>query len=185
MTYTLALFPVGLAIGFLLIGGHLPALLAPSLTTQFLRSFPRNLFIGRTLLVVAVAWSLWLMLTMDLGEFAPLRQILAVAVFFAGVAAWIFLEEFLAVRALSMCLLLAADVLLCAAFLQPPVSRLLLVFLAYGWIFAGLFWVALPWLLRDQILWILQKPWRLRLAAWAGIGYGVLVLACAVLFWRS
>lgn len=185
MTYHLELFPVGLAVGLLLVAGHLPVFLAPGPTANFLRQFPRSLVLGRLLLAVAVAWTLWLVLSIDLGEFAPMRNLLFVGVLVVGVLTWIFLEEFLAVRALAICLLLAAEILLSSAFLQPPVSRLLLVVLAYGWILAGLFWVGLPWLLRDQIDWLVRAPWRLRVAAGAGIAYGLAILLAAALFWRG
>jgi hypothetical protein len=184
MTYDVSLFAAGLVVGLILIAGHLPALIRPELTKQWLLDFPRSLFLGRVFLVVAVAWCIWLILTMDLGEFAAVRHPMAIAAFFCGVLTWIFVEEFLSVRALSILFLLAADVLLCAAFLQPPVSRLWLVFLAYAWILGGLFCVGLPWLMRDALAWFTKSDWRLRLAAAAGVAYGLLLVISAAAFWR-
>ena len=48
--------------------------------------------------------------------------------------------------------LLAAEPLLEAAFLRPETSRLLVTMLAYLMIVVGLFWVTMPYLLRDQII---------------------------------
>jgi hypothetical protein len=184
MTYEVALFPVGLAAGLLLVLGHLPALLKPAAVGPWLQDFSRSLVLGRIFLVLAVAWSIGLIMTMDLGEFAAVRQPIAVLTFICGVLVWLFVEEFMAVRALSILLLLAADILLCAAFLEPPVSRLWLVFLAYGWIFGGLFCVGLPWLMRDLLAWVAEKNWRLRFAATGGLAYGLVLVVCAILFWR-
>lgn len=184
MTYDIALFPVGITVGLLLIAGHLPAFVAPAATKKWLLDFPRSLVLGRALLGVALVWCVWLILTMDLGEFAGLRQPMVVGAVVVGVLTWIFVEEFLAVRALAILFLLAADVLLSAAFLQPPASRLLLVFLAYAWIFGGLFCVGLPWLLRDILAWATRADWRLHFAAGAGIAYGGIVLLSALLLWR-
>lgn len=184
MTYHIPLFPVGLAVGLLLIVGHLPALLKTEATKKWLLDFPRSLLLGRIFLVIAVVWTFWLVLTMDLGEFAALRQPMSIAVIACGVLTWIFVQEFLAVRALSILFLLAADVLLCAAFLQPQASRLWLVFLAYGWIFAALFCVGLPWLMRDALLWATRSSWRLRAAAVAGVAYGIILIFCAAFSWR-
>jgi hypothetical protein len=184
MTYDFSLFAVGLVVGLLLILGHSAALLAPKLTRSELQKFCRNTLVGRVLLVVATAWAVYLLGTIDLGEFAGLRPMLVVGTVVAGVLTWIFVEEFLAVRALAILLLLAAEILLCAAYLQPPVARLWLVFLAYGWILGGLFFIGLPWLLRDLINWAVAKPWRWQLSAGAGIAYGAILVVSALLWYR-
>jgi hypothetical protein len=184
LTYDFGLFPVGIITGLVLLLGHAVVWFAPEWTRAGLRGFPRNLVVGRVLLVLATAWAVYLLATIDLGEFAGLRRMLVLGTIGAGVLTWIFVEEFLAVRALAILLLLAAEILLCAAYLQPPVSRLWLVFLAYGWIIAGLFFVGLPWLLRDLLNWVADRPWRLRLSAGAGMAYGAVVLLSALLWYR-
>lgn len=183
MIYPLDLKQAGLAAGALLVIGHLWALARPSLTRQWLASFPRSQTMGVVLMVAAGVWSFLLVRTLDLGEFAGLRMALLFGIAAGTVLATIYMQEFLAVRALGMLLLLAAEPILEAAFLRPEISRLLLVVLAYAWIFAGLFWVGMPYLLRDQIAWVLAKPWRWRLVAGAGLAYGLAVLICAFLFW--
>jgi hypothetical protein len=80
---------------------------------------------------------------------------------------WKYVEEFLAVRAVGMLALLAAEPLLEAAFMRHETSRLLLVLLAYVWIINGLFWVGMPWVMRDQIAWVTAKMRRYRAAALA------------------
>jgi hypothetical protein len=85
--------------------------------------------------------------------------------------------EFLAARATGMLLLLAAEPVLEAAFLRPEAGRYLLVVLAYGWIIAGLFWVGMPYLLRDQIAWASKSDSRFRVLSIAGLLYGATLCA--------
>lgn len=183
MTYQLALQPVGIVVGLVLMAAHLAALLQPAATTRFLTGFPRSRAAGTILLLVAALWSIALLATMDLGEFARLRGAMVIGTAVLAVLAWIFVPEFLAVRALGICLLLAAEPLLCAAFLQPQHSRLLLVVLAYAWVVAGLFYIGMPYLLRDQIQWLTGRHAIFRAAAVAGIACGAAILLSAVLFY--
>lgn len=184
MTYTLGLFETGLILGFALLVAHLLALLFPSHCRSWLAAFPRSRVAGTILLGLAAAWSFALIATMDLGEFAGLRNLLLVAVVAGAGLTWYFVEEFLAVRALGMLALLAAELLLCAAFMKVPESRLLVVLLAYVWIAFGLIWVGLPYLLRDQIAWISAHPLRWSAAGAGGALYGIILLAATFLFYR-
>ena len=80
-------------------------------------------------------------------------------------------------------MLLAAGPMLCAAFLQPQLSRLLIPILAYAWIIAGMFFVGMPFLMRDAITWVTANPARWNLASISGIIYGALLLIAALLFY--
>jgi len=184
MIYTLNLQTVGLVVGAALVISHGFALWRAGETKRLLREFPRSRAAGTALMAAAAIWSFWLIRTMDLGEFAHLRHLMLAAIVVGAVLAWFYVEEFLAVRALGMVALLAADPLLEAAFLQPETSRWLLTVLAYAWIVLGLFWVGMPWTLRDQISWVTAQASRYRAAAAAGVIYGAAMLAVAVFFWK-
>jgi len=179
MLYPISLQVTGFIVGVLLILIHAYALLQPAVCQRALAGFPRSSLLGPALLSVAAIWTLVLIQQMDLGEFAPFRRILLIATLIAWGLSWKFVPEFLSVRALGMLLLLAAEPLLSAAFLHPETSRLLLVTLAYAWILLGLFWVGMPFLLRDQITWVSKTPNRWRAMAGAGLVYGVLILGFA------
>jgi hypothetical protein len=183
MIYSFSLQATGLVVGILLILSHASALAAPGVVKPFLRTFPRSRPWGTALLTIAAIWSFWLVKTMDLGEFARLRNFMLIAVPVGAVLTWKFVDEFLAVRALGILALLAADCLLDPAFLRPESSRLLLVVLAYTWIFAGLFLVGMPYILRDLIAWVVGSAARYRQAAVLGILYGVAIAICAATLW--
>lgn len=183
MIYAMDLRVVGLVVGTLLLVGHGLALWRFPDCGKWLRKFPRSRVAGTILVAVAGIWSFVLVTKMDLGEFASLRKLMLLAIVAGTFLTWRYVEEFLAVRALGMLALLAAEPVLEAAFLRPETTRLLVVVLAYGWIVLGLFWVGMPWVLRDQITWLTAQRSRLLAAAWGGVAYGALVLLCAAVFW--
>jgi hypothetical protein len=183
MIYPFSLHLTGIVVGLLLIASHAMALAVPGSTQSFLRAFPRSRAWGAGLLLAGAAWAFWLVRTMDLGEFQPMRTALTVAVPAGALLTWMFVDEFLSVRALGIVALLAAEPLLEAAYLRPEVSRLVLVCLAYAWILAGLFLVGMPYILRDLTTWLLVRQSRYRAAAAAGIVCGVVILTCAITLW--
>ncbi|MGH8046566.1 MAG: hypothetical protein ACREKL_04920 [Chthoniobacterales bacterium] len=183
MIYPFTLQLTGIVVGILLIALHGLALAAPGPTQSFLRALPRSREWGIGLLVGSAVWAFWLVRTMDLGEFQPLRFTLTIAVPAGALLTVMFVDEFLAVRALGIVALLAAEPLLDAAYLRPEVSRLLLVCLAYVWIIAGLFLVGMPYILRDLTTWLLRQQSHYRAAAIAGFVCGIAILACAITLW--
>lgn len=183
MIYQLSLQTTGLAAGILLVATHVFAFLRPDQTTAWAKAFPRSRGAATVLVAIAAVWSFLLVQSIDLGEFSPLRNIMLAAIAAGAVLSWIYVPEFLAVRALGMLLLLAAEPLLESAVLRHEPSRLLLVVLAYAWVIAGLFFVGMPYLLRDAIGWVTTGRAGLKLGAVAGTVYGVALVVCAVFLW--
>jgi hypothetical protein len=178
--YEFSLRGVGIVVGLLLLTIHLVALVRPAKSKDWLVKFPRSKPVGITILAVDALWAFWLVTTTDLGEFSWVRGYLQFGVPVAFVLTLMFVEEFLAVRALGMFTLLAAEPMLSAAFLRPETSRLLLVIFAYVWLTLGLFWVGMPYLLRDQITWITKTGRRFQAAAVAGAVYALALLVFAI-----
>lgn len=179
----LSLKTVGLVVGAILLASHVFAFFKYETLKPALVAVPRHEMLGTAILAIDFAWALLVWSEMDLGEFYNMErpvQLILIAGFF-GVAG--FVKEFLAVRAIGFFLILAACPVLDAAFLEPPLSRLLLVALAYVWIVLGMFWVGMPYLMRDQIAWVIAEPKRWKLLTLAGAIYGALVLICAIAFY--
>ena len=176
MIYSFDLKTVLLVVGLLLIAGHAFALLRPQATREFLKTLPRSRTMAFVLLLIVAVWSYYLATTIDLGEFSTWRPKLKIFIPIATVLTWLYVEEFLATRCLGMLVLLAAEPLLEAAFLRPEMSRLFLVTLVYVWVSFALFWIGMPYTLRDQISWVSKTDGRWKTAALAGIGYGVVLL---------
>ena len=144
-------------------------------------TFPRSRLAGIVLLAIDLAWSFWLVSTMEMGEFSAFRRPFLIALpigFFLTIR---FVDEFLAVRALGILLLLAAEPLLDAAFFRYEPSRLVLTVFAYIIIVLGLIYVTMPYKLRDQIAWLSEKSARWRGLHALGLVYGLVLIALAVL----
>jgi hypothetical protein len=180
MIYHLSLQAVGFAAGIVLVLIGLAGLLRPRILKDFAKRLPRSPLAGIILLTIDLVWSFWLLSTMEMGEFASFRRPLLIALPIGYLLVLRFLEEFLAVRALGIFCLLVAEPLLDAAFFRYETSRLLVTVFAYLLIIAGLFWVTMPYLLRDQINWITKRDYRWRFIHGAAVLYGAIVVCLAV-----
>lgn len=176
MIYSLSLGAAFVLTGvFLLLLGALP-LAMPRPTTAALLAFPRSRMAGLLLLLGAAVWSYYLISTIDLGEFDKFRRYAQIIIPIASILTAIYVEELLAPRALGMLVLLAAEPLLEAAFLQPQASRLFLVTFTYIAIVFAMFWIGMPYVLRDHLRWLTAELWRLRLVSGFLAAYGLLLL---------
>ena len=181
--FDLTLKTVGIGIGVILIAIHVLALVKVKPMQTWLKTLPRNERLGMIILAIDFAWCFLIWTEMDLGEFYTIERTIQMVLVVGFLAFGYYVREFLAVRAIGLLLILLACPVLDAAFLQPVASRLLLVFLAYVWIVKGMFYVGMPFLMRDGIDWVAEKPSRWKMSAMAGLAYGVTVLVCALLFY--
>ena len=179
MIYGSDLHTAGMAAGVLLVLVTLPGFFKPALVQTWLKRFPRSSIAGIILLSLVLVWSFWLLATMEMGEFSSFRRPLMIVLPIGYVLVMRFVDEFLAVRALGILCLLAAEPLLEAAFFRNETSRLLVTVFAYLLIVAGLFWVTMPYLLRDQINWSARSNTRWHTLHGIAAIYGLTILACA------
>ncbi len=177
MIYHLSLRTAGLLAGAFLLLLALPSILAPNQLRNAATRLPRSRLLGIVLLTLAFLWSFWLLSTMEMGEFSSFRRPLQIALPIGYLLVLRFVDEFLAVRALGMLCLLAAEPLLEAAFLRHESSRLLVTVFAYILIVKGLFWVTMPYLLRDQIGWCARTIGR-----WISVNALALIYGAVLLF---
>ncbi len=182
MIYPLKMETALVLVGLFLIAAHVLALMKPQAVQAWLRALPRSKNLGTALATVAAAWFFVLVWMMDLGEFSNWRQTVLIATPIAWLLTMKFVDEFLAVRALGMVTLLLAEPLLESSFLRPEFAFYFLNSLVYVWIVFAMFWVGMPYTLRDQIGWVTGNPTRWRAAAFAGLAYGVLLLMLPLTF---
>jgi multisubunit Na+/H+ antiporter MnhG subunit len=175
MIYHLSLHTAGVIAGAFLVVVGMLGLMKPDFA-QVMKKFPRSRLAGVVLLTICLVWTLWLVATIQMGEFASFRRPLLIALPIGYVLTLFFVDEFLAIRALGILCLLAAEPLLDAAFLRYEKSRLLVTVFAYLLIIAGLFWVAIPYVLRDQINWSARSAFRWRCLHALALAYGVVIL---------
>ena len=180
MIYHLSLQTVGLLAGLFLLLVSLPGVFNPDYSRGLAKRLPRSRVAGFLILTIDLFWTLWLLATVEMGEFQNFRRPLLIVLPIGFFLVLRFVDEFLAVRALGMLFLLAAEPLLDAAFFRNEPSRLLVTVLAYLMIVIGLFWVTMPYLMRDHIEWSARTNGRWRLAHSLVMIYGITILACAV-----
>ena len=173
----------GIAVALALLISHFYALKNTAQAQAFLKAFPRTYFWGAVLLSIDFVWGMMCLANMDMGEFYTMRSWFLYIVPVGFVLVLVFVREFLAVRALGAMLLLVGGVVLESAFLKPQFSRLLLPIIAYVWIIAGLFFVGMPFLMRDWVTWVTAKPERWKLATLGGIAYGAVLLLFALVWY--
>ena len=178
MIYHFSLHTAGVIAGAFLVVVGVLGLMKPDFA-QVVKQFPRSRFAGIVLLTICLAWTFWLLATIQMGEFSSFRRPLLIALPIGYVLTLFFVDEFLAVRALGILWLLAAEPLLDAAFLRYETSRLLVTVFAYLLIIAGLFWVAIPYVLRDQLNWITRSAFRWRCLYLVALVYGCVILKFA------
>ncbi len=182
MIYPLSLDHALLGAGLVLVLLGLVALWKVRAVQAWLVALPRSRAWGLGLLAVASLWFWILILTIDLGEFDNWRRIFLLLIPICAFLTGRYMDELLAPRAAGMLLLLAAEPLLESAFLRPEHTRLLLVTLTYAGIVFAMFWIGMPYVMRDQINWLTASERRWRVGALGAIAYGsLLLLACLTL----
>ena len=72
---------------------------------------------------------------------------------------------------------------LTAAFLKDPVTRLLIPCWLYPVLTLGMFWVAKPYLFRDQMEKLTDCPRLYTVINGIGAAWGASILVCAIAFW--
>jgi hypothetical protein len=180
MIYHFSLQTAGIIAGAFLVLFALPGLLKPDLVQSLAKCLPRSRVAGIILLTIDAVWSLWLLATMEMGEFSTFRRPLLIALPIGYFLTLRFVDEFLAVRALGILCLLGAEPLLDAAFFRYETARLVLTLFAYLLIAAGILWVTMPYTLRDQINWSARNNMHWRSVHGIVVLYGVALLALAV-----
>ncbi len=179
MIYHLSLKAAGILAGLFLLLVSLPSLFKPTLGRDWFTQLPRSRPAGVLLLTIAFIWTFWLLATMEMGEFSSFRKPLLFALPVGYFLVLRFVNEFLAVRALGILYLLAAEPLLEAAFLRYEWSRLLVTVFAYVLIVKGLFFVTMPYVMRDHIDWGTRTSGRWLSLNAAALAYGAALLAFA------
>jgi hypothetical protein len=178
--YPFTLQQVAIVLGILYVLTHGWSLWQPALSKKWLLAFPRHYPSGVILMIAACLWFCWLIFNADLMDFAPYQSLflLISVALAAGMIACV--REFLAVRALGALLLLLANVLLDAAFLDNHASKFVITVIAYIYIVAGIFFVASPYLLRDLLAWYHKNDRLAKPGSLAGVALGVILLALGI-----
>ena len=177
MTYfAVSLKITAIVVGLIYFLLHLPGAIAPGPAAHRLRLLPRNYPLGVVLMLAATLWFVVLTGLMDLGELSGLRVQLMALWAIAGILVVIFVPGFLAIRGLGCLLLLAAALILDAAFLVQLSARYVMTLLAYLWAISGMVLVYSPHLGRNMIEYATETRGRLQAFCWPGVVFGLILI---------
>ena len=181
MTYSyVSLRIVAIVVGLLYVASHLPAALWPAKSGLWARRLSQNYPLGVVLMLLATLWFVVLTGLMDLGEISNIRVQLMGVWAVAGVLLAIFVRGFLPLRALGCLLLLAAALMLDAAFLAQTAWRYVVTLVAYAWVIKGMVLVYSPHIGRKWIDWAANDTEKMRVLAWPAVALGLLLIVLGI-----
>jgi len=146
------------------------------------KALPRSKEAAWVLFAIAAGWFIYRV--SRLGEadliFFQTPKLLMAAFGLLAVLSFIYTPDFLAVRGLAVLMLLAAEPLLSAAYMEwTHPQRLLMVTAVYLGLTAALYLAAYPFRLRDFFDWLFRTPSRPRLLGGIVLVYGLATSAAA------
>lgn len=146
------------------------------------RAFPRSNRASWVLFGLGAVWFVWRISVLGEADLIFFKSPRPVMIAFAvlAVLAFLYMPDFLAVRGLSILVLLAAEPLLTAAYMEyGHPQRLLMVTAVYVALTAALYLAAAPYRLRDFFEWLFLRPARPRLLGGFLLAYGLVTTAAA------
>jgi hypothetical protein len=173
-----------LLLGAAMVVSHGWAFLQVRSAAAWLKKFPRNQGWGVLLMLLSTGWFEWYLYNEHLSDIDWIKNFLLVAFPAVGIGCCFFVFDFLAVRGLSVFLLLLAGFVLEKGRWSDSPWHDLIALWAYVWIVLA-FWLTMaPWRLREWIGWVTASEVRLKLAAVAGIVWGGIVLGLGLTVFR-
>ena len=146
------------------------------------RALPRSNRAAWLLFGAGATWFLWRLSNLSESDLIFFKTPQPVMIGFGvlAVLAFIYTPDFLAVRGLSVLMLLVAEPLLYAAYMeyQHP-QRLLMVTAVYIGLGLALYLAAAPYRLRDFFEWLFRQPSRPRLIGALLLAYGLATAGAA------
>ncbi len=146
------------------------------------KALPRSSAAAWALFGLGALWFLWRLSRTGEADLIFFQTPMPVIIGFGALAvlAFIYTPDFLAVRGLSVLILLGAEPLLRAAYMKwDHPQRLLMVTAVYVDLAAALYLAAYPFRLRDFFDWLFRRPGRPKLFGAILLAYGLATSAAA------
>jgi hypothetical protein len=146
------------------------------------KALPRSQVASWALFGLGALWFMWRLSRTGESDLIFFQTPAPVMIGFGALAvlAFIFTPDFLAVRGLSVLVLLGAEPLLRAAYMEwSHPQRLLMVTAVYLGLTAALYLAAYPFRLRDFFDWLFRSPGRPKLLGAVLLAYGLATSAAA------
>lgn len=167
---------LAVGLGVLMSMPQLYGLLKPSEFAAAARRFPRSLAWGYALMGLGTVWFLWNLNAESISDFADYKKWMLSGFGILGVLTCVFVQDFLAVRGLSVVLLLLAKLMLDTARWEDSEWRLVIATWAYVLIVAGMWFTVSPWRLRDFIHWATANEKRIRIGSAVRLAFALFIV---------
>ncbi|HEY3864021.1 MAG TPA: hypothetical protein VGO59_19280 [Verrucomicrobiae bacterium] len=168
---------LSICLGFACAALNLIGLLSPALFADGARKFPRCVPVGCVLTLVGTAWFMWNVNHESLADFESLKPFLFTLFIAVGLGTCFFVQDFLAVRGLSVLLLMMGKLMVDTERWAPSEWRLVIAVWAYVMVLAGMWFTVSPWRLRDLLLWDTANKGRVRFTCGVRFAFGIFVAA--------
>jgi hypothetical protein len=152
------------------------AILKPLEFGAAIRKFPRSEGWGYLLMAVGSIWFLANLNREAIAEFAAYKTYMLLGFGGVAVAACFFVPDYLAVRGMSITMLMLASYTLSLTRWAESPWRLVLVVAAYIWVVLAMWWMVSPWRVRDLIQWATASPQRLRTIAGVRLAFAAVLI---------
>ena len=179
-----SLSTAALITGLILLIVHVLAFVKAPSAMEKLKTVPRSQNIGTVFLTIDFIWGFIVASSIELGDFERLRWLAQFSVPVIYVAMLFWVNDYLGARAIGIFLLLAVCPVLDAAWLKTD-SRWVLTAFCYLYLTLGLFWIGMPYTMRDQISWASRTAGRFKGLALAGAGCGLVLMILAFTCWKG
>jgi hypothetical protein len=157
----------------------------PAALAAAARRFPRHTGVGSALILVAAAWFIYNVSQESLSDFSKLKTPFCILFAAVGLGSCVFVRDFLAVRGLSVLVLLLAKLMVDTARWADTDWRLVIVVWAYVLVVAGMWFTVSPWRMRDLLDWATATEQRTRRLSGVRLAFGLLVIVLGLTAYRS
>jgi hypothetical protein len=156
---------------------NLIGLFSPARFAAAARKFPRSVPVGFVLTLAGTAWFVWNLSRESLADFESFKPALFTLFIGVGLGTCFFVQDFLAVRGLSVLLLLLGKLMVDTERWAASEWRLVIAALAYLMVLAGMWFTVSPWRLRDLLNWDTATQARVRATCALRLAFGLFVAA--------
>ncbi len=171
----LKLSTLSICLGLAFAALNLIGLFSPARFGAGARKFPRSLPVGYVLTLAGTAWFIWNVRHESLADFESLKPFLFTLFIGVGLGTCFFVQDFLAVRGLSILLLLLGKLMVDTQRWAASDWREVIAVWAYLMVLAGMWFTISPWRLRDFIYWATANECRIRLTSAIRCAFGLFV----------
>jgi hypothetical protein len=168
---------LSIALGLSFAALNLFALLSPARFAAAARKFPRSVPVGCVLTLAGTAWFMWNVSHEPLADFESLKPFLFTLFVGVGLGTCFFVQDFLAVRGLSVLFLLLGKLMVDAERWAISEWRLVIAVWAYALVLAGMWFTISPWRLRDLLQWGTANVTRIRVTSAIRLAFALFVAA--------